>query len=111
MNKPEPTVEELAAIFGYTLRHRPLDSREAADLLCLKSIEALAMMRQKGTGPRYFKPSKYVVYSEIDLLRYLHTGMATNTSQYESHQARSYAQRTAKASADTSAAKLSIGQE
>lgn len=83
--KTEPSVEELAAIFNYELKRRPLSTAEATELCRFKTLETLATMRQRGRGPRYFKTDKHVLYSEVDLLRWLYAGMASNTSQYPTH--------------------------
>lgn len=58
---------------------------EATELCRFKTLETLATMRQRGRGPRYFKTDKHVLYSEVDLLRWLYAGMASNTSQYPTH--------------------------
>lgn len=83
--KAEPSVEEIAAAFGYELKRRPLDPVEVAELCRFKSIGTLDNHRIKGTGPRFFKQGKHVVYSEVDVLRWLYKGMATSTSQYDTH--------------------------
>lgn len=80
-----PTVEELAAIFGYQLKRRPLDPVEVAELCRYKNVGTLDNHRIRGTGPRFFKQGKYVVYSELDVLGWLYKGMATSTSQYDTH--------------------------
>lgn len=105
----EPTVEEVAAIFGYELKRRPLSTAEATELCCFKSIETLATMRQRGRGPRYFRQDKHVLYSEVDLLRWLYAGMASNTSQYPTHQ--NPDRRTSNASGDTSVRPLEAVQK
>lgn len=109
--KPEPTVEELAAVFNYELRRRPLDTGEATALCRFSSIETLANMRTKGRGPRYFKQDKHVLYSEVDVLRWLYAGMASSTSQYPTHQQALRTQRSANASGDTSAAAADTAQK
>jgi hypothetical protein len=100
----EPTADELAAIFGYELKRRPLDPTEVAELCRYKNVGTLLNHRMKGTGPAFFKLDKHVVYSEVDVLRWLCAGRATSTSQYETHMQKVPGRRFSRASDDTSKA-------
>jgi hypothetical protein len=101
-SQAEPTVEELAAIFGYELKRRPLDPVEVAELCRYKNVGTLVNQRTRGDGPRFFKLDKHVLYSEVDVLRWLHAGMATNTSQYPTHMQKVPGRRYPHRSDDTS---------
>lgn len=92
----DASIEQLAAIFNYEPKRRPLDPPEVAELT-RKSIGTLENYRTRGGGPRFFKLGKHVVYSEVDVLRWLCDGAATSTSAY-------FVQRTPHASGKTSAA-------
>jgi hypothetical protein len=72
-----PSFDELCKLFNYTPTGRLLRNDEAAAVLCMKP-NALNQMRYKGDGPRYLKPSRFVLYAEPDLLAYLYTGISTS---------------------------------
>lgn len=91
----EQSVEQLAAIFNYEPKRRPLDPPEVAELT-RKSIGTLENYRTRGGGPRFFKLGKHVIYSEVDVLRWLCERASTSTSSY-------VAQRTPRALDNTSA--------
>lgn len=74
------SIEQLAAIFGYRLRNRPLNSDEAAELRGLKR-NTLEHERVHGGGPRYFKQGRIVVYSERDVLEWLVAGARRSTAE------------------------------
>lgn len=74
------TLEQLAAIFGWQLKRRPLTSAEAAELRGLK-INTLEQERTKGGGPRYFKSGRLVVYAERDVLEWLVAGARHSTAE------------------------------
>lgn len=46
------------------------------------STKTLEAMRYKGTGPRYFKFGRKVLYSESDLNTYLQKNHHRSTSEY-----------------------------
>lgn len=75
------TFEQLCELFSYTPKGRPLDVKEAADLLQL-STATLEGYRQRGVGPRYFMPrgTRRVWYAERDLLVWLASGLRRSTS-------------------------------
>lgn len=103
MNAPqaELSIEELAAVFNYELKRRPLDPVEVAELCRYRSVGTLLNHRIRGTGPRFFKLDKHVVYSEVDVLRWLYRGKATSTSSYETHMQKVPGRRFSRASGDT----------
>lgn len=98
----EQTVEQLAAVFNYELKRRPLDPVEVAELT-RKSVGTLLNLRITGKGPRFFKLGKHVVYSEVDVLRWLCGGAATSTSNYETHMQKVPGRRFPRALDNTSA--------
>lgn len=99
----EPSVDQLAAIFNYELKRRPLDPVEVADMT-RKSVGTLENLRVSGKGPRFFKLGKHVVYSEVDVLRWLCQGAATSTSAYPTHMRNVPGRRFPRAPVETSAA-------
>jgi predicted DNA-binding transcriptional regulator AlpA len=74
------SLEELAAVFGYPLKRRPLRPTEASELTGL-AVATLQDMRHDGTGPRYFRRARFVYYAERDLLEWLVAGARRNTSE------------------------------
>lgn len=81
MNPAEMTFEQLCELFTYTPKRRPLDAKEAAELLGL-SVATMEGHRQRGVGPRYFMPrgTRRVWYAERDLLVWLASGLRRSTS-------------------------------
>jgi predicted DNA-binding transcriptional regulator AlpA len=75
-----PSLEQLAAVFGYQLKGRPLNTDEAAELRGLKR-NSLEHERSTGAGPRYFKQGRIVVYSERDVLEWLVAGARRSTAE------------------------------
>lgn len=73
--------EQLCALFNYTPRGRFLDTVEVAEILGV-SKNTVNSWRQTGTGPRFFTPpgSRRVWYSEVDVLRWMASGVARSTS-------------------------------
>src|SRR5262245_31531720 len=72
MNLPEMSFDQLCELFSYKPKGRPLDVKEAAELLGL-STDTLEGHRCRGVGPRYFMPkgTRRVWYAERDLLLWL----------------------------------------
>jgi len=81
MNPDGMTFEQLCELFSYTPKRRPLDVKEAAELLGL-STDGLEGHRKRGVGPRYFMPegTRRVWYAERDLLAWLASGLRRSTS-------------------------------
>ena len=73
--------DQLCELFNYTPKGRPLDAKEAAELLGL-SLDTLEGYRGRGVGSRYFMPrgTRKVWYSERDLLAWLASGARYSTS-------------------------------
>jgi len=82
MNTDTLTFEQLAELFNYTPKSRPLSTDEVADFLGV-ARNTLEQHRLKGTGPRYFQPpgTRRVWYLERDMLLWLVSGARTSTSQ------------------------------
>lgn len=82
MNPNELSFDQLCDLFGYIPKRRPLDPREAANLLSLHP-STLEGYRLRGGGPRYFKPPRagVVRYAERDLLAWLVENARHNTSE------------------------------
>ena len=78
----DPSFEELCELFGYEPKRRPLDRREAAELLGI-SKDTLDGYAYRGEGPRYFMPkgTRRAWYSESDVLRWLASGARHSTSE------------------------------
>lgn len=74
------STEQLAEIFAWSLRRRPLTPAEAAELRGLK-INTLEQERCKGLGPRYFKSGRRVLYAERDVLEWLFGGARQSTAE------------------------------
>lgn len=81
MNPADMTLEQLAALFGYTPRHRRLKNEEAAELLGIQP-NTLEVKRVHGTGPRYYRlpNSRRVFYVEKDVLEFMASGARMSTS-------------------------------
>ena len=79
--KDTPT-EELARRVGWTLRGRPLDTRECAELRRLKP-NTLEIERSEGKGPPYMQAEERgrVTYSERDVLLWMLASRRRHTSQ------------------------------
>lgn len=73
--------EELCDLFGYKPKRRPLDAKEAAELLGIHPT-TLEGYRYRGVGPRYFSPpgSRRIWYAERDCLAWLASGARRSTS-------------------------------
>jgi hypothetical protein len=81
MHTTTQSLAQLAETLGYTLKGRPLTTKEAGELLCTAPA-TLADWRVNGDGPRYYKVGdKLVRYAERDLLEWLAAGARTSTSQ------------------------------
>ena len=80
------TFEQLCELFNYSPKGRPLDSKEAANVLSL-SVDTLEGYRTRGVPLRHFSPpgSRIVRYAERDVLGWLASGARFSTS--ESHAA------------------------
>ncbi len=78
----EMTFEQLCQLLSYTPKNRRLTTAEAAEVLGIKA-STLMVKRSTGGGPKYIKPpgTKYVSYSELDLLQYMAAGRYTSSSQ------------------------------
>jgi Helix-turn-helix domain len=76
------TFEQLCELFCYTPKGRPLDPKEAADILSL-SVDTLEGYRTRGVPLRYFSPlgTRIVRYAERDLLEWLACGARYSTSE------------------------------
>ena len=82
MSASELSFDELCATFGYEPKRRPLDAKEAAELLGV-SLDTLEGYRYRGVGPRYFSPNgtRRIWYAERDLLLWVTTGARHSTSE------------------------------
>lgn len=82
MNRNELSFEELCELFGYEPKRRPLDAKEASDVLGV-STDTLEGYRYRGVGPRYFSPngSRRIWYAERDCLAWLASGARQSTSE------------------------------
>lgn len=78
----DTTLEQLADLFGYSLKYRRLTNAEAAELLGIKP-NTLEVKRGHGTGPRYVRMpnSRRVTYTERDVLEFMAAGLRTSTSE------------------------------
>jgi hypothetical protein len=74
--------DQLCELFNYTPKGRPLDPKEAAELLGL-SVDTLEGYRTRGVPLRYFSPpgSRIIRYAEFDLLTWLFVGARYSTSE------------------------------
>jgi hypothetical protein len=77
----ELNFDELCQTFGYEPKRRPLDAKEASDLLQI-STDTLEGYRYRGGGPRYFSPpgTRRIWYAESDLLLWVMAGARYSTS-------------------------------
>lgn len=82
MNPNTMSFDQLCELFNYTPKGRPLDRKEAAELLGL-SVDTLEGYASRGVGLRDFSPpgSRKVWYSERDLLAWLASGARYSTSE------------------------------
>jgi hypothetical protein len=74
------TLEQLADIFGYQLKRRPLTALESAELRGLK-LNTQEHERVQGRGPRYFRANGRIYYSERDILEWLVAGARYSTAE------------------------------
>jgi len=83
------STQELANLAGYTLRNRPLNTVEAAEMRGLKR-NTLEIERHEGNGPPYLQEYKHgaVRYVERDLLLWVLAGRRRHTGQRHDHNAR-----------------------
>lgn len=82
MSSDPSSFEQLCALFNYTPKGRPLDTKEVAELLGL-APNTLEQYRLKGTSLRSFSPpgTRRVWYSERDVLAWLASGARYSTSE------------------------------
>lgn len=74
------TLEQMADVFGYEPKRRPLRPPEVSELTGL-AVATLQDQRHDGTGIRYFKQGKFVYYSERDVLAWLIAGARYSTTR------------------------------
>lgn len=76
------TFDQLCELFNYTPKGRPLDPREAAEVLSL-SVDTLEGYRTRGVPLRHFSPpgSRIIRYAERDVLAWLAAGARYSTSE------------------------------
>jgi predicted DNA-binding transcriptional regulator AlpA len=76
------TFAELCELLSYTPKNRLLIPLEVCEILGVTD-QTLRMGRINGDGPRYIKnsSSRLVRYSEIDILRWVASGLRTSTSE------------------------------
>lgn len=81
MNTIDMSLDQLAEMFGYTPKGRPLDTKEVAEILGVHP-NTIDQYRFRGDGPRYFSPpgTRRVWYSERDLMLWLASGARHSTS-------------------------------
>ncbi|WP_293940543.1 helix-turn-helix domain-containing protein [Sphingomonas sp.] len=74
--------EQLCELFNYSPKRRPLEPKEAAEILSL-SYETLEGYRTRGVPLRYFSPpgTRIVRYAERDVLAWLARGARYSTSE------------------------------
>lgn len=82
VNTNEMPIEQLAALFGYAPKGRPLDTKEVADILGVHP-NTVDQYRFRGDGPRHFSPpgTRRVWYAERDVLAWLASGVRQSTSE------------------------------
>lgn len=82
MKTDEISFAQLCELFAYTPKNRLLTTAEAAAVLGLRP-NTLEISRTHGRGPRFVKPegSKFVRYTERDLLDYLYAGRFNSTAE------------------------------
>ena len=78
----EMTFEQLCELFSYTPKGRPLDPKEAAQVLAV-SVDTLEGYRGRGVPLRHFSPpgTRIVRYAERDVLAWLANGARYSTSE------------------------------
>ena len=74
--------DQLCELFSYSPKGRPLDPKEASEVLGL-SFETLEGYRTRGVPLRYFSPpgTRIVRYAERDVLAWLAAGARYSTSE------------------------------
>lgn len=74
--------EQLCELFNYAPKGRPLNSKEAAEVLSL-SVDTLEGYRTRGVPLRHFSPpgSRIIRYAERDVLAWLAAGARYSTSE------------------------------
>lgn len=82
MSASELSFDELCGMFGYEPKRRPLDAKEAAELLGV-SVDTLEGYRYRGVPLRYFSPpgTRRIWYAESDLLLWLVASGRHSTSE------------------------------
>jgi hypothetical protein len=82
MNAENMKFEQLCELFNYTPKGRPLDPKEAAQVLAL-SVDTLEGYRTRGVPLRHFSPpgTRIVRYAERDVLAWLAAGARYSTSE------------------------------
>lgn len=78
--KKPTTLEQMADVFGYELKRRPLRPPEVSEMTGL-AVATLQDQRVDGTGIRYFKQGKFIYYSELDVLEWLVAGERYSTTR------------------------------
>ena len=78
----ESSFEQLCELFAYKPKGRPLDTKEAAAILCVHP-GTMEQLRFRGEGPRFFSPpgTRRVWYAERDLLAWIASGAKRSTSE------------------------------
>ena len=81
MNTIDMPLDQLAELFGYTPKGRPLDTKEVAEILGVHP-NPIDQYRFRGDGPRHFSPpgTRRVWYAERDVLAWLASGARRSTS-------------------------------
>jgi len=74
--------DQLCELFNYSPRGRPLDPKEAAELIGV-SVDTLEGYRGRGVPLRHFSPpgSRIIRYAERDVLAWLAAGARYSTSE------------------------------
>ena len=74
--------DQLCELFNYSPKGRPLDPKEAAEVLSL-SVDTLEGYRTRGVPLRHFSPpgSRIIRYAERDVLAWLAAGARYSTSE------------------------------
>ena len=78
----ELSFAQLCELFNYKPKGRPLDPKEAAEVLSL-SVDTLEGYRTRGVPLRHFSPpgSRIIRYAEPDVLGWLAAGARYSTSE------------------------------
>lgn len=81
VNTIDMSLDQLAELFGYTPKGRPLNTKEVAAILSVHP-NTIDQYRFRGDGPRHFSPpgTRRVWYSEFDVLFWLASGARRSTS-------------------------------